>query len=127
MCALTDQDVDEIEKALGLLLPGDVRAQYRVSNGMKGPTNCQLLYTYKLDDNTDVVRVNLIRDEEWFPMALRSTVFVGDDGCGNLVGYDWKKKQAILWNPEDGEWIQEQRETVTEIWAYIRRFYENAA
>jgi len=127
MSALTDRDIDQIEEALGLRLPEDVRAQYRASNGLRGPTNCQLLYTYKLSENSDIVRVNSLRSEDWFPPALRSTVLIGDDGVGNLVGYDSDKKRAILWNPEDGDWIQEQRETVTDIWEHIRRFYESAA
>jgi hypothetical protein len=126
MSALTEQDINEIEKVVGLPLPADVRAQYRASNGLKGPTDCSLLYAYGVDD-ADIVSVNKLREEEWFPAAFRSTIIVGDDGCGNLVGYDWDKKQAVLWNPGDGESVQERRETVTEIWAEIKRLYESAA
>jgi|SRR6185295_13962089 len=126
MNALTDQDIIDIEKSVGLALPADVRAQYRASNGLNGPTGCQLLYTYNLYESTDIVRLNKLREEQWFPPAFQSTVLVGDDGCGNLVGYDWNEKQAVLWNPADGEWIQERRSSVTEMWAHIKELYDRA-
>jgi len=45
MAGLSEKEINEIEQAIGLQLPADVKEQYLVSNGLLGPTNCQLLYT----------------------------------------------------------------------------------
>lgn len=45
--ALTARDLDEIKRVPGLPLPEDVRTQYGISNGLLGPTDCQLLYTWR--------------------------------------------------------------------------------
>lgn len=126
MNQLSDEDIREIEESVRLSLPPDVRDQYRVSNGLTGPANCQLLYTFKFDENTDIVRANELRKEPWFPAAFHSLVLVGNDGCGSLIGYDWVTNEAILWNPADGEWVQERRNTVTEMWVQIGFLYGEA-
>jgi hypothetical protein len=123
--ALTEKEIDEIEKAIGLPLPPDVKEKYRVSNGLHGPTDCWLLYTYNESEDSDIVHNNTLREEEWFPKVFKSIVLLGNDGCGNLICYDWHRQEAILWNPSDGEWVQERRNTVVEIWAYIEEFYAN--
>lgn len=123
MDALTYNELDEIESILGLPLPADVREQYLASNGLLGPTDCQLLYPYKKSEGNNIIRANAIRSESWFPATFSSTVLLGNDGCGNNVCYNWKTKEAILWNAADGEEIQERRATVKEIWSYIEDFY----
>ena len=123
MGALTERDIDEIEQALGLSLPTDVREQYRVSNGLLGPTGFQLLYTYKELPETDIIHNNAIRGQDWFPPSFRSTILLGNDGCGNNICYDCASCEAILWNAADGEDVQERRATVKEIWAYIEALY----
>lgn len=125
MAALREHEIDEIEQALDLRLPSDVREQYLISNGLLGPTNCQLLYTWREDPETDILRHNAIRSEDWFPEAMRSIVLLGDDGCGNSICYDWAAQEAILWNPADGEDVQERRSTVKELWCYIEDLYAN--
>lgn len=125
MSALTEKEIDEIEHAIGLPLPADVREQYRASNGLLGPTDCRLLYSYNESEDADIVRNNTTRSEEWFPKSFKSTVILGNDGCGNNICFDWQTNEALLWNAADGEWVQERRATVTEIWAYIEAFYAN--
>jgi len=123
MDALTQKELDEIESILGLPLPADVREQYLVSNGLLGPTDCQLLYPYKKSESNDIIHANTIRSESWFPATFSSTVLLGNDGCGSNVCYNWQTKEAILWSAADGEEIQEWRATVKEIRAYIEDFY----
>lgn len=123
MSALTDPEVDEIEQALGLPLPSDVREQYRLSNGLLGPTKCQLLYTYKQSPESDILQHNAIRSHDWFPQSFKSIILLGNDGCGNNICYDGASCEAILWNAADGEYVQERRATVKEIWAYIEALY----
>lgn len=125
MTGLGESEINNIEQAIGLYLPPDVREQYRVSNGLLGPTNCQLLYTYLKSTENDIVHNNTIRNEDWFPESFKSMVLIGNDGCGNNVCYDWATNEAYLWNGEDGEWVQERRETVSEIWSLIGEFYAN--
>lgn len=125
MAGLSEIEIDEIEQALGIKLPADVREQYLVSNGLLGPTNCQLLYTYKDSLDSDIVHNNKTRNEEWFPESFKAVVLIGNDGCGNNICYDWTTQEALLWNTTDGEWVQERRGTVKEIWAFIGSFYAN--
>ena len=123
MNRLTESDLAEIEQALGFSLPVDVREQYRVSNGLLGPTGFQLLYTYKQSPESDIIRANTIRHEEWFPPSFKSTILLGNDGCGNNICYDCELREAILWNCADGDDVQERRATVKEIWSYIEELY----
>ena len=123
MAGLTDDEIKDIEREIGLALPADVREQYRISNGLLGPTDCQLLYSYGRSLETDIVHNNSIRNEAWFPESFKAVVLIGNDGCGNNVCYDWATKRALLWNTADGEWAKERRSTVTEIWSYIEGFY----
>jgi hypothetical protein len=123
MNPLTEHELDEIEQALGLPLPSDVRQQYRLSNGLLGPTDCQLLYTYKQSPETDILHHNSIRGEAWFPRKLKSTILLGNDGCGNNICYECDLREAILWNAADGEHVQERRSSVKEIWEYIECLY----
>ena len=123
MGALTERDIDQIEQALGLALPTDVREQYRISNGLLGPTDCQLLYTYQQSPDSDIIHNNAIRGEDWFPPSFKSTVLLGNDGCGNNICYDCESREAFLWNAADGEYVQERRATVHEMWAFIKVLY----
>ncbi len=123
MDGLTENEIDEIEQSLGLPLPSDVREQYRRSNGMLGPTDCQLLYSYKQSPESDILHNNDIRSEDWFPPSFKSVVLLGNDGCGNNICYDCASREAILWNAADGDDVQERRATVKEIWAYIEAQY----
>ena len=101
-----------------IALTGRRAGSYALSDGYKGPTDCQLLYSAKTD-NTDIVSMNGLRTEPWFPPQFQRMVLVGDDGCGNLIGFDWNTCQAVLWNPADGDQVQLTRPTVTEIWNYV--------
>lgn len=121
MTGVTEERIIELEAAIGLLLPDDVRSMYRMSDGYKGPTDCQLLYPAELDG--DILSMNRLKEEVWFPKQFHSLVLVGDDGCGNLIGFDWATGAAILWNPSDGNSIQESRDSVTEIWDYVINWY----
>jgi hypothetical protein len=44
MGSLTEKEIREIEHALGSPMPAAVSQSYRVSNGLRGPTDCCLLY-----------------------------------------------------------------------------------
>lgn len=123
MGGLTEHDIDEIEQSLGLPLPSDVREQYRCSNGLRGPTDCQLLYSYKQSLESDILHNNVIRSEDWFPFSIKSVVLLGDDGCGNNICYDSTSREAFLWNAADGDDVQERRATVKEIWELIEALY----
>jgi hypothetical protein len=64
-----------------------------------------------------------IRAEDWYPSALSSVVWFGDDGVGNFIGWAPDQKKAILWNPEDG--ASPWREgSVQDIWAFIKNGYQ---
>ena len=123
MGGLTEHEIDEIEQALGLPLPSDVREQYRRSNGLLGPTDCRLLYTYKQSPESDILHNNAIRSDDWFPSFFKSVVLFGNDGCGNNICYDCVSREAFLWNAADGDYVQERRTTVKEIWACIESQY----
>lgn len=121
MTGVTKESVVELEALIGLRLPDDVRSMYGMSNGYRGPTDCQLLYPADVD--SDILSMNRLKEEAWFPKKFNSLVLVGDDGCGNLIGFDWAAEKAILWNPADGDEIQESRDSVTEIWEYVFKWY----
>lgn len=126
MNKLVSKDILKLESEIGLLLPQDVKDKYLESNGLLGPTDCNLLYKYGPNDQNDIITVNKsLKLEEWFPQSMLKVILLGDDGVGNLVGYKTDTNEAILWNPEDGEWIQETRSSVTEIWEFITELYEN--
>ena len=122
MTGITTESIIELEAAIGSRLPDDVRSMYGLSNGYKGPTDCQLLY--RADADSEIVGMNRLKEEAWFPKQFHALVLVGDDGCGNLIGFDWATGKAILWNPADGNSIQQSRDTVTEIWDYVINWYE---
>lgn len=123
MTAATNENIRELEAAIGLRLPEDVRAKYCAGNGFLGPIDCKLLYPWKADPGYDIVSINELRAESWFPPQFQSLVLVGDDGCGNMIGYDWQTRQALLWNPEDGDYVQQTRDSVSEIWQYVVDWY----
>ncbi len=125
MNKLTLADIADLEKRLVFSMPEDVRQQYLQSNGLLGPTDCRLLYPYNSGAPYDILYMNALKSEEWFPAPLRDVVLLGDDGCGNLVGWHKTQQVAVLWNPADGVWIQEQRSSVSEMWQLIRDLYEN--
>lgn len=128
MSKLTKQQITSIEQKLGKSLPVDVVSKYLESNGFRGPTECQLLYTFESEKETDIVRVNkLIHNEEWFPAELASLILIGDDGCGSFIAFDANKNVAVLWHPEDGIEIQETKDSVSELWEYVEGLYESEA
>ena len=122
---LDSDQIESIEAALGCELPEDVRKQYADAGGLLGPTNCKLLYYLDDDAGSSIIRMNKLRKEDWFPKDFRGFAIVGDDGCGNMICFDPSTRKAILWNPEDGDWIQEERNTVTELWDHIRSQYDD--
>lgn len=76
------------------------------------------------DADRGIAAVNSwIRAGDWYPPALNSVVWFGDDGVGNFIGWIPDKKKAILWNPEDGPspW---REDTVHDIWAFIATGYQ---
>lgn len=128
MDKLSENDISELEESLQAKLPDDVKREYLKSNGLLGPTNCHLLYKYKSEDSYDIEHINKsLKSEVWFPNSMSETMLLGDDGCGNIIGFNSRENVAILWNPEDGNWVQEKRATVTELWQYIRELYGNEA
>ena len=93
-------------------------------DGLLGPTDCFLLYPLEETRGFQVERANELRSEHWFPAVLRRLAILGDDGCGNLVCFDPDAGQGVLWNPADGDQVQERRDDVSAIWDLIRRSYE---
>jgi cell wall assembly regulator SMI1 len=124
--SLIEEQICSIEETIGCRLPPDVRAAYSESDGLLGPTDCYLLYPLHENRNHQIGTLNRLREEDWFPDNLRSLALLGDDGCGNLICYDPVADEAILWNPEDGDSVQERRPTVTDIWNFIRQLYEES-
>ena len=122
MTGVTTERISELEAAIGLQLPEDVRSMYSISNGYKGPTECQLLYS--ADADSEILGMNRLKEEAWFPKQFHSLVLVGDDGCGNLIGFDWATGRGVLWNPGDGDSVQQSRGSVTEIWECVIDWYK---
>lgn len=122
MTGVKTERVTELEAAIGLQLPEDVRSMYGISNGYKGPTECQLLYSADVD--SEILSMNRLKEEVWFPKQFHLLVLVGDDGCGNLIGFDWSTGRGVLWNPGDGDCVQQSRSSVTEIWEYVIDWYK---
>lgn len=121
---LSENQIDSIERAINCRLPPDVRATYAESDGLLGPLDCYLLYPLKGDRGHQICDMNKLKLEDWFPESFKSFALLGDDGVGNLVCYDTDAGSAVIWNPEDGESIQERRDTVSEIWDVIRGWYK---
>lgn len=125
MGGLDFDEIESIEAELGCELPEDVRKQYEEADGLRGPTDCNLLYSLNGDSGSSIIRMNTLRQEDWFPEDYRRFAIIGDDGCGNLVCFNPSTRKAVLWNPEDGDWIQEERDSVTEIWDHILSQYDD--
>lgn len=123
--ALRSDEIDALEAELGCPFPADVRNAYLRGNGLRGPTGCWLLFPAKDDETTNIVRMNELKSEDWFPDSMQRFVFVGEDGVGGLIGTS-PSAEAILWYPADGVSIHETRGSVTEIWNVVRRLYEEA-
>lgn len=121
---LNAADIAVIENELGCELPEDVREQYAKSDGLRGPINCSLLYPLHGEPNLSILACNKLKLEDWFPESYKRFALLGDDGCGNWVCYDPTTKTASLWNPEDGERLQETRGSVSEIWDLIHSQFE---
>jgi len=121
---LSKDEINSIERGLACKLPPDVRAAYVESDGLLGPLNCYFLYPLYENRGQQIFSMNKLKEEDWFPDTLKSLAILGDDGCGNLVCYDSVGHDAVIWNPADGDWIQERRATVTEIWSIIRDWYK---
>ncbi len=121
---LTEDQIDSIERAIDCQLPPDVRAAYSISDGLIGPLDCYLLYPFEEDRGHQICEMNKLKLEHWFPESFKGLVILGDDGVGNLVCFDTVAGDAVIWNPEDGESIQERRNTVSEIWDVIRGWYK---
>lgn len=128
MPGLSPKDIEALEQELGCVLPADVRAKYTESDGFLGPSSCRLLYPYGFADDTQVVQLNsMLKAEDWFPASLTGIAILGDDGCGNHLCFDPNQGRAIKWNPEDGDWIQAEFPTMTDLWAHVLKFYASVA
>ncbi len=123
---LSDQQISDIESSIGCVLPPDVRAAYKHSDGVLGPTDIYLLYPYHENRGYQIVSANELRQEDWFPQSFLNLSILGDDGCGNLICYDPETREALLWNPADGDWIQHRCPTVTALWHLIRKQYRES-
>ncbi len=64
-----------------------------------------------------------LREQEWYPEALQAIIWFGDDGVGNLLGWDKSSESAVLWNPADGSecW---HKDSVESVWQFIKNDYE---
>lgn len=60
--------------------------------------------------------------QHWFPPELEEVIWFGDDGVGNIIGWNPASQQALLWNPEDGKtpW---KKGSVQEIWRFVLNGY----
>ena len=126
MPGLSPGEIALIESQLGCDLPDDVRKAYASSDGVLGPANCRLLY--QLESEYGIVRANkMLKSEDWFPRKFRSFAILGDDGCGNLICFNPTVPEVVIWNPADGDWIQQRRATVSELWNFVREQYANDA
>ncbi|AYD66101.1 hypothetical protein DVB37_20850 [Achromobacter sp. B7] len=81
-----------------------------------------------LDNGTEdcIRRMNdwLRGEEAPYPLALSDVIWFGDDGVGNVIGWNPINQQALLWNPEDEEpW---HYGSVEEIWNFVQSGYQAA-
>jgi len=80
-----------------------------------------------LDDGTQesIVPMNqwLRGEEASYPAALATVTWFGDDGVGNVFGWDNLKQRAVLWNPEDEEpW---RVGSVEDLWGFVLNGYKS--
>ena len=125
MSGLSEAEVAAIEKEIGVELSDEIKLAYAASNGLRGPTNIWLLFPSSNDINEDIVHMNTLRDEDWFPRSLTNYAIVGTDGGSGLICVS-RHGNAVIWHPVEGEHFAEQRETVGEIWDLIRQLYSEA-
>jgi hypothetical protein len=81
-----------------------------------------------MDDGTQnsIVAVNSwMRELDMYPESLQSIIWFGQDGVGNILGWDPGRCRAILWNPEDEEPWREG--SASELWQFILNDYSDAA
>lgn len=64
-----------------------------------------------------------LREQDWYPVELGDILWFGDDGVGNLLGWDQTENIAVLWNPADGSecW---HKSDVQSLWQFIQNGYE---
>jgi hypothetical protein len=64
-----------------------------------------------------------VKNEDWYPKELMDIIWFGDDGTGNLLGWDGSLSAVILWNAEDGvaPWFNG---TFKEVWNFILNGYQ---
>lgn len=64
-----------------------------------------------------------LREQDWYPIELGDILWFGDDGVGNLLGWDQTENIAVLWNPADGSecW---HKSGVQSLWQFIQNGYE---
>src|SRR5678815_3932767 len=102
-------------------LPESVRAH--LPNGYEAGQGVWLVLPLSGDPQRSVLGINnWLPCEDWYPPKLASIVWFGDDGVGNMLGWDPEQSRAILWNPEDGDepW---RTGSVEELWAFIVNGY----
>ena len=66
-----------------------------------------------------------LRAQGWYPYALRQIVWYGDDGTGNLLGWDPDSRDAVLWNPEDGA-VPWKRGSIEALWRFVLNRYSES-
>ena len=107
-------------------LPEIIRCHF--PDGLLGPTSIWLVLPETSDKcgwDGGAVGVNAwFRSLEWYPPELMAIIWFGDDGIGNLLGWDPDAQEAVLWNPEDGADLQ-KRCGVEDLWRDIVAMYSN--
>jgi len=64
-----------------------------------------------------------LRKEHWYPNELSKIIWFGDDGTGNLIGWDETLAVVLLWNPEDG--VEPCfKGSFKEVWEFIQNGYQ---
>ncbi len=102
-------------------LPQEVQAH--LPNGYESSQGVWLVLPTDNGTDRSISAVNTwLRAEDWYPPSLKSTIWFGDDGVGNFLGWDALAGHAILWNPEDGDepW---RTGNVADLWGFIVRGY----
>lgn len=64
-----------------------------------------------------------LREQEWCPNELSDIIWFGDDGVGNMLGWEAKSSKAVIWHPADGAecW---HKDTLNNVWAFVKSDYE---
>jgi hypothetical protein len=80
-----------------------------------------------LDDGTQdaIVPMNqwLRGEEAPYPAALAAVTWFGDDGVGNILGWDTSQRHAVLWNPADeAPW---RVGPVEDLWRFVLNGYKD--